>query len=116
MYLLQVKEKNNQLFINDQYLSLIIKVKELKNKITKKTAENYQRLARSDIVETEASEKLIVLVKNEGDPSHYMYYTHLDETSQIIPGHGSRIRMIKELKLRYKNVTAEIIIVYLNLC
>lgn len=118
--LIASKGKNNQLFTNDQYLSLIIKVKESKNKVTKKTPEDYQRLARYDVVKIGASEKLIIPVKNEGDP--IMYYAHLNETFQIIHdchisiGHGGRVRMMKELKLRYKNVTAELVTVYLNLC
>ncbi|XP_045511256.1 KRAB-A domain-containing protein 2-like [Colias croceus] len=114
------KGKNNQLFASDQYLSLILKVKASKNKNTKKTPEEYQRLARYDVVKIGASEKLIIPVKNEGDP--IIYYAHLDETFQIIHdchisiGHGGRVRMMKELKLRYKNVTAELVTVYLNLC
>lgn len=56
--LIASKLKNVQLFINDQYLSLIIKVKDSKNKITKKTPKHYQRLANNS-------------GKNEGDPIMY---------------------------------------------
>ncbi|CAG4949101.1 unnamed protein product [Parnassius apollo] len=96
-----------------------MKVKESKNKITKKTPEDYLCLARYDVVKIGASEKLIIPVKNEGDP--IIYYAHLDETFQIIHdfhisiGHSGRVRMMKDLKLRYKNVTAELVTVYLNL-
>ncbi|CAG5053753.1 unnamed protein product [Parnassius apollo] len=41
-------------------------LKESKNKITKKIPEDYQRLARYDVVKIGASEKLIIPVKNEG--------------------------------------------------
>ncbi|CAG5017076.1 unnamed protein product [Parnassius apollo] len=63
--LIASKGKNNQLFTNDQYLSLILKSKESKNKITKKTPEDYQRLARYDVVKIGASEKLIIPKKSD---------------------------------------------------
>ncbi|KAF2882936.1 hypothetical protein ILUMI_23241 [Ignelater luminosus] len=43
-------------------------VKEAKNKIAQKTPEDFQRLVRYDAVKTGSSEKVIVSVKNEGEP------------------------------------------------
>lgn len=60
------------------------------------------------------------MVKDEGKT--IIYYAHLEETFQIIHechlpiGHDGRIRMMKELKSNYKNVTAELVTIYLNLC
>lgn len=114
------KGKNSQLFTTDRYNSLIMKVKEAKSKTSKKLPQDYQRLAKYDVIKIGTSEKLIAPVKKEGDP--IIYYAHLDETFQIIHechisiGHGGRVRMMKKLKSKYKNVTAEMVTIYLNLC
>lgn len=114
------KGKNNQLLTSDKYMSLMMKVKVAKIKTAKKTPKDYWRLARYDVIRIEASERLIVPVKNEGNP--IIYYAHLEESFQIIHdchisiGHGGRTRMRKLLKSTYKNITAEIITIYLNLC
>jgi hypothetical protein len=51
-----------------------------------------------------------------------LYYVTFDEMFNVIHeahtavGHGGRIRMIKELNRKYKNVTVESIVMYLRLC
>jgi hypothetical protein len=51
-----------------------------------------------------------------------LYYVTFDELFNVIHeahialGHGGRIRMIKELNRKYKNVTVELIVTYLRLC
>lgn len=98
------KGKNNQLFTSDHYQSVLMIVKDAKNKTLKKTHEDYQRLARYDVVKIGNSEKLIVPVKNEGEL--IVYFVYLEETFQIIHdchlniGHGGRVRMMKELKTK----------------
>lgn len=114
------KGKNNQLFTYEHYVSLIMKVKEAKSKAAYKTPADYKRLARYDVINIGSSEKLIVPVKDPSMP--IIYFAFLEETFQIIHdchlaiGHGGRVRMMKELKSKYKNVTAELVMVYLNLC
>lgn len=114
------KARNNQLFTTDQYSSLIEKVKEAKKPTTKKTPEDYQRLARFDVVKIETSEKLAVPVKNLGDP--IIYYAHMEEMFEIIHechiviGHGGRTKMMNALKTTHKNITAELVTIYLKLC
>lgn len=114
------KRKNHQLFVRDEYFSFLTKVKAAKNKISHKTPEDYQRLLKYDIVQIGNVQKLVVPVKNERDP--IIYYTYLEEIFDIIHethisiGHGGRNRMMKELKGKYKNITAELVVIYLNLC
>jgi hypothetical protein len=43
------------------------------------------------------------------------YFNILSET-HIRTGHGGSTRMLKELQVRYKNITYEVIMLYLNLC
>jgi hypothetical protein len=114
------KGKNHQLFTREEYNSFFAKVKERKEKTSGKTPEDYQRLSRYDIVRIGSVEKLIVPVKNEKDP--IIYYTCMEENFQIIHeihiaiGHGGRNRMMREVKAKYKNITVEMVMIYLNLC
>lgn len=114
------KGKNHQLFTRDEYFSFLNKVKATKEKTKHKTPEDYQRLSRYDIVNIGNTQKLVVPVKDERDP--LIYYTYLEENFNIIHethisiGHGGRTRMVKELKNKYKNITLELITIYLNLC
>lgn len=114
------KGKNNQLFTYEHYAWLIMKVKEAKSKTSYKTPTDYKRLARYDVIQIGNSQKLIVPVKDCSMP--IIYFAYLEETFQIIHdchltiGHGGRVRMMKVLKSKYKNVTAELVMVYLNLC
>ncbi|CAI6360566.1 unnamed protein product [Macrosiphum euphorbiae] len=65
-------------------------------------------------------EKLIVPVSNEGND--LKYYVFNEELFNIIHdthltiGHGGRNRMEYELNKKYKNITRESIMLYLNLC
>ena len=114
------KGKNHQLFTRDEYYTFLTKVKASKNKTSHKTPEDYQRLARYDTVQIGSVEKLVVPVKNERD--QIIYYTYLEEIFDIVHethisiGHGGRNRMIKELKSKYKNITKELTVIYLDLC
>jgi len=66
-------------------------------------------------------EKLIVPVSNEGNDLKW-YYVFNEELFNIIHdthliiGHGGRNRMEYELNKKYKNITRESIMLYLNLC
>lgn len=121
MYKLKLaKGKNTQLLTLDQYFTLLNKVQVAKDKIARKTPEDYQRLSRYDIVTVGTVKRLIVPVKNETEP--IQYYCFLEETFDIIHlthisiGHGGRNKMMKELKQKYKNITKEFVVLYLSLC
>ncbi|XP_023214332.1 KRAB-A domain-containing protein 2-like, partial [Centruroides sculpturatus] len=117
--LIEEKGENNQIFTKSAYLSMIRKVKESKMKVTSKLPEEYQRLRRYDVVSIGNLEKLIMPVKED---NAIKYYVHTEEIFQILHdahiaiGHGGRNRMEKELSTKYKNITREMIIIYLNLC
>ncbi|XP_060864326.1 KRAB-A domain-containing protein 2-like [Metopolophium dirhodum] len=63
-------------------------------------------------------EKLVVI--NEGN--QIKYYVHNEELFNILHethlliGHGGRSRIEHELNIKYKNITREAIMLYLNLC
>ena len=45
-----------------------------------------------------------------------MKFFDIIHETHISNGHGGRNRMMKELKGKYKNITVELIVIYLNLC
>lgn len=98
---------------------MIQKVKESKIKVTSKLPEEYQRLRKYNVVSTKGIEKLIVPVK---ESNLIKYYVHIEEIFQVLHdahiaiGHGGRNHMEKELSTKYKNITREMIVIYLNLC
>lgn len=113
------KGQNTQIFTKSAYLEMIQKVKISKCKLTDKKPEDYQRLRRFDVMNIQNIEKLIVPVK---DDNVIRYYTHTEEIFDILHeahvaiGHGGRNRMEKELNLKYKNITREMIVSYINFC
>ncbi|XP_035219509.1 KRAB-A domain-containing protein 2-like [Stegodyphus dumicola] len=86
----------------------------------KKESVDYRRLGKYDVIEVDGKEKLIVPVTE--DNSVILYYVHTEELFDSLHdihlkiGHGDSIRMEKELQTKYKNVTKEIITLYLRLC
>lgn len=114
------KGQNTQILTKPQYLELIEKVKTSKSKVVNKKPEDYQRLRRFDVMTIGEKEKLIVPV--EEGKEQIRFYVHREEIFQhlhdahISIGHGGRNRMEKEINLKYKNITREMIVIYLNLC
>ncbi|XP_059154833.1 KRAB-A domain-containing protein 2-like [Physella acuta] len=114
-------EKPNNSFIlsKDKYIAIIEDVKQAKAKQTKKTVD-YRRLNKYDVIEVDGKEKLIVPLTE--DNGAILYYVHSEELFDLINethlkiGHGGRTRIEKELKRKYKNITKEIITMYLRLC
>lgn len=120
--LLLSKNHNAQLYTKAAYLELLEKVKEAQNIQSHKRPEHYQRLKRFEVVKTaDGTEKLIVpgsLVKNK-----IRFYVHIEEIFDILhkahtvnTKHGGRNRMDQYVNQYYKNITREVIIMYLNLC
>ncbi|XP_018330198.1 KRAB-A domain-containing protein 2-like [Agrilus planipennis] len=119
-HILTTKNQNSQIFTRAVYLNKVEKVKQSKAKQAGKQPQDYHRLRTYDVTSVGNEERLIVPIK-EGD-SMTKYYVYTEEIFQILHethlaiGHGGRNRMEKELSNKYKNITREIIVIYLNLC
>ncbi|XP_017744658.1 PREDICTED: SCAN domain-containing protein 3 isoform X1 [Rhinopithecus bieti] len=117
--LLENKSNNTKIFSKAKYCQLIKEVKEAKAK-AKKESVDYRRLARFDVILVQGNEKLIEAVNGETDKIRY--YLHSEDLFDILHnthlsiGHGGRTRMEKELQAKYKNITKEVIMLYLTLC
>nr|XP_012321234.1 SCAN domain-containing protein 3 [Aotus nancymaae] len=117
--LLENKSNNTKIFSKAKYCQLIKEVKEAKAK-AKKESVDYRRLARFDVILVQGNEKLIEAINGETDKIRY--YLHSEDLFDILHdthlsiGHGGRTRMEKELQAKYKNITKEVIMLYLTLC
>nr|XP_025842280.1 SCAN domain-containing protein 3 [Vulpes vulpes] len=117
--LLENKSNNTKIFSKAKYCQLIREVKEAKAKARKESVD-YRRLARFDVTLVQGNEKLIEAINGETDKVRY--YLHSEELFDILHdthlsiGHGGRTRMEKELQAKYKNITKEVIMLYLTLC
>ncbi|XP_039113481.1 SCAN domain-containing protein 3 isoform X1 [Hyaena hyaena] len=117
--LLENKSNNTKIFSKAKYCQLIQEVKEAKAKARKESVD-YRRLARFDVILVQGNEKLIEALNGETDKVRY--YLHSEELFDILHhthlsiGHGGRTRMEKELQAKYKNITKEVIMLYLTLC
>ena len=85
-----------------------------------KTPADYNHLKQYDIMEVGGCQKLFLPVN--GEDTSVQYYVHVEEIFDIMNdthlaiGHGGRTRMFKELQRKYRNITLEQIMIYLNLC
>lgn len=117
--LLENKSNNTKIFSKAKYCQLIREVKEAKAK-EKKESIDYRRLARFDVIIVQGHEKLIEAINGETDKIRF--YLHSEDLFDILhdthlsTGHGGRTRMEKELQAKYKNITKEVIMLYLTLC
>ena len=113
--LIQSKESNNSFLSGEKYGLLI-----QQHGNRKKEPKDNQLLKRYDVVQVGNVEKLIYPVA-EGRTS-IKYYVQIEDIFNVIHethvsiGHGGRNRMVKETGTKYKNITAECIMIYLNLC
>uniref|UniRef100_A0A6P7HHG1 KRAB-A domain-containing protein 2-like n=1 Tax=Diabrotica virgifera virgifera TaxID=50390 RepID=A0A6P7HHG1_DIAVI len=117
--LVSVKSQNSQIFTKTAYMEMIKKVKNSKSKQTNKTPSDYQRLRRFDVMTIREVEKLIVPVKEDNVIKYYVHTEEIFDTLRdlhITIGHGGRNRMEKEVHSKFKNITREMIVIYLNLC
>ncbi|XP_058789958.1 KRAB-A domain-containing protein 2-like [Phymastichus coffea] len=118
--LLSAKGVNSFLLSKDDYLKAIEDVKEKKSCEYKRRPQDYQFLRRYDVAEFSNKEKLI-FPANEND-TKIRFYAHTEELFIILHdahnsvGHGGRDRMRSILNEKYKNITKEVVMAYLNLC
>lgn len=117
--LIRSKRKDNCFyFSHERYSKIVSEVISAKSKCS--TPLDYRRLKRFDILKVSDEQKLIVPLK-PGETNIQYFVTNeelfniLSET-HIRTGHGGRTRMLKELQVKYKNITYEVVMLYLNLC
>ncbi|XP_047505092.1 KRAB-A domain-containing protein 2-like [Pieris napi] len=117
--LFSAKGLNSFYFSNEQYLEIINSVKSAKEAKSKTTLQ-YRRLKRFDLCSVSGVEKLIAPLSSS--ETTIKYYVTNDEMFDILHethlavGHGGKHRMEKECKKKYKNITQEVIKLYLRLC
>lgn len=118
--ILSTKREDNNSYINrDRYQALIEEVKEAK-RLRSKKGKHYRRLRRFSVLTVGTEEKLVVPVSPEH--TEIVFFVQYEDLFDILHkahitiGHGGRTRMLKELSRRYKNVTAEAVMIYLKLC
>ena len=115
------KKKNKNSILNgEKYRSLIQEISQLKWGDRKKEPRDYPLLKRYEVVQFGNAIKLIYPVA-EGNFS-ITYYLRKEDIFGVIHdahlaiGHSGRNRMIMETQTKYKNITAESVILYSSLC
>ncbi|XP_023210347.1 KRAB-A domain-containing protein 2-like [Centruroides sculpturatus] len=117
---IRVNASKNSIFLTETtYQKLINDVQKAKM-TTKKEPRDYWLLNRYDVMIVENKSKLIYPVK-EGVSTIQYYVTdselfHVLHEAHLAIGHGGRDRMLKELSIKYKNVTRHDIELYIHLC
>ncbi|CAG5058564.1 unnamed protein product [Parnassius apollo] len=110
---------SNPLLTPTQYASLIERVNLARNNF-KKTSADYRLLKRYETVKTPSGEKLIFAKCSS--PGKRQYFVNTDEIYDIVRlihsklNHARLRRMMDEIKKKYKNITGQIVTVYLSLC
>ncbi|KAL0882649.1 hypothetical protein ABMA27_001084 [Loxostege sticticalis] len=125
--LIKSKNINHQIFTKDGYLSMIAKVEHAKGLKYGKTPADYSRLKKFDILEIDGVKRLVSPFfcsstqsgnKTSGGIRMFVY---LDEIFDILHathfkvGHKRRSTMLIEVS-QFKNITREMVQVYLNIC
>ncbi|XP_023288360.1 KRAB-A domain-containing protein 2 [Orussus abietinus] len=112
------REDNCLYFSQEKYSKILSEV--VSAKIKCNTPLDYRRLKRFDVLKIKDKENLIVPLKP--GKTNIQYYVTNEELYSILYethiriGHGGRTRMLKELQVKYKNITYEVVMLYLNLC
>lgn len=111
---------NTFLVSREKYNNMISQVKLAKTVNYRKTPADFRRIKRFEIVDTPQGERLY-MSRKPGETEQQVYVP-VDEIYDIIReyhlklNHGGRTRMMVELKKKYKNVTAQSVLIYLSLC
>lgn len=113
------KGTNTFLLTPEKYAQVIEQVKAATLAV-KKTAADYRRLKRYVVVDTPIGERLYGIPKGNQKPQQM--FVNTQEMYDIIRechlkySHGGRNRIMVALKPKYKNITTESILVYLQMC
>ncbi|CAH0727948.1 unnamed protein product, partial [Brenthis ino] len=117
--LLQSKTAPNTFLLTAaKYARLLLQVKEAKTKIKKEPAD-YRRIKRYDIISTPQGERLVMA---NTDGKKQQMFVGLEEIYDIIReyhikmNHAGRTRLMNAIKPKYKNITTQIVMLYLSLC
>ena len=117
----RLKIKNYNSFLNgEKYELLFQEISQLKRGERNKDPRVDQLLKCYDVVQIWNTVKLIYPV-TEGNSS-IKYFVRKEDIFGVIHdaplaiGHGGRNLMMKETQTKYKNITAESIVLYLSLC
>lgn len=117
---LTAEKKQNSIYLSQKkYSEIILEIKNAKSN-KKKTSTDYRRLKRYDVITIDGEDKLIYPI--DGGDSTIYYYVQNESMYDILHeihyniGHGGKHRMIAETKKKYKNITQEIILMYLKYC
>jgi len=115
------EKKQNSIYLSQKkYSEIIIEIKNAKSNRKKKTSIDYRRLKRYNVITIDGKDKLIYPI-DSGNSTIYYYvqnesmYDILHEIHYNID-HGGKHRMIAETKKKYKNITQEVILMYLKHC
>jgi hypothetical protein len=115
----QIKNKScGFLMDNEDYKRIIDETKSAKLKV-KKSGADYNRIRRFDILTVGDNEKLVVPLNESND---ILYYLTIEEMYDIIDsvhksiGHGGMNKMYKELSKKYKNITQEVVKLFVDSC
>lgn len=118
--IIKTKKGNSGFLSRVKYRELLRKVRESKLKTSGKKPDDYQRLKRYDVTKVGDDDRLIFPASDAGSPVRFYVETEeifdLINQAHLATGHGGRNRLLKELKKKYKNITCEEIMAYLNLC
>lgn len=113
------KGLNSVLLSREKYNWLIERIKAAKTTL-KKTSADYHRMKKFEVIRNADGEKLYTLPTPGNKRRQLM--VPMDEMYDIIKkyhimlNHGGRTRIRDELKQKYRNITAESILVYLSMC
>lgn len=122
-YVVKDDKKNKFILTPTKYSEIVCQVKsamEKKRGNAPLTTLEYRRLKRYDILTIGDVDKLIE--KRISDEEQIRYFCHTDELYSIIhkahieTGHKRTRCLDKELKLKYCNITRDVINIYLSLC
>jgi len=118
--LLFKKREDNCFYLStekyNKYISEVINAKAKKNK----QRSDYRRLNRLDVMDIMDNHKLIIPLK--AGETKIIYYVKNEELYDIMYeahikiGHGGRTRMMNELQNKFKNITYEVVMLFLSLC
>lgn len=110
------KSECSNLISDTRYDELIKEVEQAKVNSTKTTSE-YRRLNRFDVLTIGESKKLIVPPsKTNGDIIYFVKFNEMFDILHMAHINCGRNRMEHSIKQKYKNITRDIILLYLQLC
>uniref|UniRef100_A0A2H8TQZ8 KRAB-A domain-containing protein 2 n=1 Tax=Melanaphis sacchari TaxID=742174 RepID=A0A2H8TQZ8_9HEMI len=113
---IETKKTNSTFISKSKYYEIINDLKQLK--LEKKT--NSKLMKKYDVMTVQGEEKLIMPITAEGNC--VKLYAFNEELFEIVHeihlsiGHGGRNRMEYEINKKFKNITRETIMSYLNFC